>query len=265
MKPLFQLGIGSLRATVHAPPVLPIIGEAAPATPRHDVANGTVKARDLCHKEVGWYFWENGPVSESPEIAPVKPVIAAGAAKRANASVIGMMLAIFSTLAIVLTIVWLNPSPKSDGYRPTVDVAAISANASDVAGFTPVVPVLPEKWYANYGRWSGAGVDGVAFWDVGFVTSADSFIALKQSANANPSWVATQAQNAPVTGTRTIAGQEWQLRDKPKGDRSLVLEKDGTTVVLTGAADFKEFDTLAAAVTAAMASNPAPTATKGSK
>ncbi len=206
-----------------------------------------------------------GGVSESPQNTPVKPVIAAAAAKRANASMVGMLLAVLSTMAIVLTIVWLNPQRDADAYRQPVDVAGISADAADTAGFTPAAPKLPAGWYANYARWNAAGADGVAFWDVGFVTSANSFIALRQSADANPSWLAAQAEDAPVTGTRNIAGHNWQLRDKPKGDRSLVLTERGTTIILTGEAEFKEFDTLAAAATAATSAQatPSTTAAKG--
>lgn len=206
-----------------------------------------------------------GDVSESPQKAPVKPVITAGAAKRANASIIGMLLALLSTIAIVMTIVWLNPQQKADAYRQPIDVAAVSKNAAEVAGFTPAAPVLPSGWYANYARWNSAGNDGVAFWDVGFVTSADTFIAVKQSITANPTWISSQTQDAPVTGTRNIDGRTWELRDKPEGDRSLVLKSGAMVIILTGQADFKEFDLLAAASTHNLASSAMSTeaATKG--
>ncbi|WP_343319764.1 DUF4245 domain-containing protein [Arthrobacter sp. TMP15] len=188
-------------------------------------------------------------MSDSSPTPPVKPVLAAGAAKRANASVIGMLLAMLSTVAIVLTIVWLNPEPKAESFRTHIDVAAVANHAADTAGFTPVAPDLPEGWSANYARWNPAGADGVSFWDVGYVTPNDTFIALRQSNTANPTWTATQAQDAPVTGTRAIDGQDWELRDKPKSDRSLVLFSGATTIVLTGAADFKDFDVLATGAT----------------
>ncbi|UIK89309.1 DUF4245 domain-containing protein [Arthrobacter polaris] len=196
-------------------------------------------------------------MSESSPTPQIKPVIAAGAAKRANASVIGMLLAMFSTVAIVLVIVWLNPEPKADTYRSNIDVAAVASNAADTAGFNPVAPDLPAGWSANYARWNPPGADGVAFWDVGYVTANDTFIALRQSITANPTWTATQAQNAPVTGNRSIDGQEWELRDKPKGDRSLVLLSGTTTIILTGAADFKDFDVLAAGATKMLGSGTA--------
>ncbi|MEO8220938.1 MAG: DUF4245 domain-containing protein [Specibacter sp.] len=198
-------------------------------------------------------------MSDSSPTPPVKPVIAAGAAKRANASVIGMLLAMFSTVAIVVTIVWLNPQQKAETYRTPIDVAAIASHAADTAGFTPVAPALPDGWYANYARWNPPGADGVSFWDVGYVTSANTFIALRQSGTANPTWTADQAHDAPVTGNRTIDGHVWELRDKPKGDRSLVLASGATTIVLTGAADFKEFDVLATAATKLLDAGPAAT------
>lgn len=205
-------------------------------------------------------IWENGHVSETNPTPPVKPVIAAGAAKRANASVIGMLLAMLSTVAIVITIVWLNPEPKADTYRTEIDVVSVAGYAADTAGFHPVAPVLPEGWSANYARWNPPGADGVAFWDVGYVTANDTFIALRESITANPTWVAVQAQQAPVTGTRTIDGQDWELRDNPKGERSLVLTSGETTIVLTGAADFKDFDILAGGASRLLGENSTPTA-----
>ncbi|GAA4656932.1 DUF4245 domain-containing protein [Arthrobacter cryoconiti] len=202
-------------------------------------------------------------MSESPQNSPVKPVIAAGAAKRANASVIGMLLAMLSTVAIVMVVVLLNPQQKADSYRQVVDVAAISGHAADVAGFTPAAPVLPVGWSANYARWNGSGADGVAFWDVGFVTSANTFIAMRETITANPTWISNQAQNAPVTGTRNIAGLTWELRDKPKEDRSLILISGKTTIILTGTADFKEFDVLAAAASKKLGQDPTTSTTKG--
>lgn len=162
-----------------------------------------------------------------------------------------MFLAIFSTVAIVLVIVWLNPEPKPGAYRQNIDVAAVAENAADTAGFSPV-SVMPEGWSANYARWNPAGADGVAFWDVGYVTASNNFIALRQSVTANPTWVADQAQSAPVTGRRTVDGIDWELRDKPKGDRSLVLTRGDMTIVLTGEADFKDFDTLASGAAASL-------------
>src|SRR6478609_5999172 len=106
---------------------------------------------------------------------PVKPVIRAAAAKRANASVIGMIIALVLSIAAFLPVVLMNPAPKSDGYRPSIDVAGIAANAAGVAGFTPVAPQAGDGYRANYARWESGIATGVATWEVGYLTPKDSF------------------------------------------------------------------------------------------
>ncbi|WP_307281959.1 DUF4245 domain-containing protein [Arthrobacter sp. W4I7] len=199
--------------------------------------------------------------------APVKPVIPAAAAKRANASVIGMIIALAVSIAAFLPIVLMNPSPNSDGYRPDIDVSAAARNATDVAGFTPVAPDTGNAFRPNYARWeagTASGVpagtaSGVPAWEVGYITPKESFIGLVQTRNANPTWLLQQTRNAPVTGTRNAGGREWELRDTGKGEKSMVLEYRGTTVILSGAASLDEFATLADAVVKSLDSNPAVT------
>ncbi|MDQ6755137.1 MAG: DUF4245 domain-containing protein [Actinomycetota bacterium] len=177
----------------------------------------------------------------------VRPVIPAAAAKRANASVIGMLLALLVSLAVVLPVVLLNAHPKAESFRPPVDVAAAAAQARDTAGFTAAAALLPGGWSANYARWNSAGTDGVPFWEVGYVTPSQQFISLTQTAEANPTWLAQRTGDAPVTGDRAVGATDWELRDKPGADKSLILNYRGTTLILSGTADLKEFDVLAAA------------------
>jgi hypothetical protein len=99
----------------------------------------------------------------------------------------------------------------------------------------------------------------VPTWEVGYLTPKEAFIGLVQTRKANPTWLLQQSKNAPVTGTREAGGQEWELRDTGKGERSMVLNHRGTTVVLIGDAELDEFATLATAVVKSMDSNPAVT------
>lgn len=187
---------------------------------------------------------------------PVRPVIAAAAAKRANASVMGMIIALVVSIAAFLPIVLMNPSPKTDGYRPNINVSATAQNAAGVAGFTPVAADTGDTFHANYARWeSGAGT-GVPAWEVGYLTPKESFIALVQTRQANPTWILQQTKSAPVTGTRNAGGRDWELRDTGKGEKSMVLADRGTTVILSGSATLDEFSTLAAAVVKSLESNP---------
>ena len=194
-----------------------------------------------------------------PAVQPIKPVIPAAAAKRANASVIGMIIALVVSIAAFLPIVLMNPAPKSDGFRPNIDVSAVAGNAADVAGFTPVTPDTGDTFSPNYARWEAGTGTGVPTWEVGYLTPKEAFIGLVQTRKANPTWLLQQTKNAPVTGTRQAGGQEWELRDTGRGEKSMVLNHRGTTVVLSGEAQLDEFAVLAAAVVKSLDSKPAVT------
>ncbi len=190
---------------------------------------------------------------------PVKPVIPATAAKRANASVIGMIIALVLSIAAFLPVVLMNPQPKGEGFRPDIDVASVARNAADVAGFTPVAPDTGNAFRANYARWEAGTASGVPTWEVGYLTPKTSFIGLVQTTKANPTWLLQQTKNAPVTGTRNAGGKEWELRDTGKGEKSMILNYKGSTVILSGAAQLDEFAALAAAVVTSLDANPAVT------
>lgn len=199
---------------------------------------------------------EAGKAQDQP---PVKPVIRAAAAKRANASVIGMIVALVLSIAAFLPVVLMNPTPKSGGYRPDINVSAIVKNAEGVAGFTPVAPDTGDTFRPNYARWESGSGSGVATWEVGYLTPKESFIGLVQTRQSNPTWLQQQTKSAPVTGTRAAGGRDWQLRDTGKGEKSMVLDYRGTTVVLSGPAQLEEFSVLATAVVKSLESNPAAT------
>ncbi|MFF2030226.1 DUF4245 domain-containing protein [Arthrobacter sp. NPDC058192] len=194
---------------------------------------------------------------------PVKPVIAAAAAKRANASVMGMIIALVVSIAAFLPIVLMNPAPKTDGYRPNINVTAVAQNAAGVAGFTPVAADAGDTFRANYARWESGAGSGVPAWEVGYLTPKESFIGLVQTRQANPTWLLQQTKSAPVTGTRNAGGRDWELRDSGKGEKSMVLAERGTTVILSGSATLDEFSALAAAVVKSLESNPPAGAASG--
>lgn len=176
-----------------------------------------------------------------------RPVIAAAAAKRANASVLGMIIALLVSIAAFLPIVLMNPGPKTDGYRPDINVAEVAQNAAGVAGFSPVAPAV-DGFRANYARWESGAASGVPTWQVGYLTPKEAFIGLVQTRQSNPTWLLQQTNSARVTGTRSAGGVDWELRDTGSGEKSMVLVRGGTTVVLTGSAQLAEFSVLAAAV-----------------
>jgi hypothetical protein len=176
-----------------------------------------------------------------------------------------MIIALVVSIAAFLPIVLMNPAPKSDGFRPDINVSAVAGNAADVAGFTPVTPEVGDTFRPNYARWVAGTGTGVPTWEVGYLTPKEAFIGLVQTRKANPTWLLQQTKNAPVTGTRNAGGKEWELRDTGKGERSMVLAYRGTTVVLSGEAELDEFAVLAAAVVKSLESNLTVTVSRSAR
>ncbi|MCC9194190.1 DUF4245 domain-containing protein [Arthrobacter sp. zg-Y916] len=185
-------------------------------------------------------------MSEQQPENPVTPTLTAKQAKRANANVIGMLIATGITLAIVLIPVLLNPYQKPPVRD--VDVQAIAGEAAGDAGYDPLAPGLPEGWTANYARWDSGVNSGVPAWEVGYLTPDTEFIRLTQTAEANPTWISQTTRDSLVAGERTAGGAVWQLRDSANGEAHLVTEVEGMTVILSSEADLASVDVLAEAV-----------------
>lgn len=186
----------------------------------------------------------------------VTPVLTGKQAKRANATVIGMLIATGITVLLAVVPVLMNPSPTSTPRN--VDVQQIATQAEGDAGYAPLAPELPEGWSANYARWEATGSSGVPVWEVGYVTPGNDFIRLSETNAGNPTWIAQVSGESMVAGERTAGGKTWELRDSADGEASMVLEQPGLTVVLSGEADLAEFDVLAEAVVRDLAEAPAP-------
>ncbi|MFC7403082.1 DUF4245 domain-containing protein [Citricoccus sp. GCM10030269] len=182
-----------------------------------------------------------------PDLAP-KPRLTQQQAKRASQSAVAMVISVLATLAVALLVVWLNPASTEQTYGQDVDVVSTAEQASDTAGFTAAAPDVPEDWNANYARWNAAGTDQVEFWEAGYVTADEEFAGFKQTAQSNPTWLSQQTDNAPQTGTRAVDGTTWDLYEPANGDRHLVTDLDGVTVIISGSGDLASLDSLAAAV-----------------
>ncbi|WMY79612.1 DUF4245 domain-containing protein [Citricoccus sp. I39-566] len=187
--------------------------------------------------------------SADPAGSPApKPRLTQSQAKRAGQSSRAMVLSVLATLAIALVVVLLNPVNAERDYESTVDVAATAEQATATAGFTAVAPAVPEGWSANYARWNAAGTDQVEFWEAGYLTAEEDFAGFKQTAQSNPTWLSQQMDNAPATGTRSVDGTRWDLYEPADGDRHLVAEVGGTTVLVSGSGDLEDLDILASAI-----------------
>jgi len=185
-----------------------------------------------------------GPAAEQQ----VTPVLTPKQAKRANSTVVGMLIAIAATFGLVLPVLLFNPTHTAETYARDIDVRNVSSEAADIAGYVPLAPDLPAGWTSNFARWNSGGSDGVSFWEVGYLTPERQFIQLTQTASANPTWTAQRLEDTQVSGQRSIATVDWELLDSSSGDSFLSTETGEFTLILNGTADLAEFDVLGAAI-----------------
>ncbi|GAA3701532.1 hypothetical protein GCM10022377_13970 [Zhihengliuella alba] len=182
-----------------------------------------------------------------------KPILTKSQAKRANQSLKGMVISVLLTLAVVLPVLALNPFNQENNFRPDVDVTAVAAQVDGSAGFVPLDLELPDEWYSNFARWQGSQADGVDFWEVGYVRGEDGFVGLRQTADANPTWIAQHAGDVAPSGQREIAGVVWQeysYRDDDGVEHvTLVADLEDSTVMLYSDSGAELLETAATAVT----------------
>lgn len=174
------------------------------------------------------------------------------AARRANQTAFNLVLALIASLGIVLLLVVVVVRPEME--PKTVDFRAIGVEAQTAIGADLVIPELRAEWTANRAEIITNAADGVARWEIGFLTPGGEFIGFVQGIDANPSWVADQVRDAPVAGTERIAGVGWQIYDRRDVDDpgnveyALVTVSDASTIVLGGTASDDEFVELATAI-----------------
>ena len=175
---------------------------------------------------------------------PFKPVLTPSQAKRANQTLKGMIISVVLTVAVAVPVVLINPANKADTYRQPVEVSAVASQAAADAAFTPWAPVLPEGDYVNFARWITGNIDGIKYWEFGVVTDDAKFVWVRQSADANPSWLATVTDNAVPAGEHLVDGTAWELRKKDKTE-VLISTIGDSTVVLTSDSGIETLDSLA--------------------
>lgn len=174
------------------------------------------------------------------------------AARRANQTTFNLVLALIASLGIVLFLVVVVVRPEME--PKTVDYRQIGVEAQSGVDEPLAVPDLPAVWTANRAELVAAPADGVARWEIGFLTPGGEYIGLVQGIEANPSWVADQVRSAPAVGTDRIGGLAWQAYDRRDVDDpgnveyALVTTSGASTIVLGGTASDDEFAVLAAAI-----------------
>ncbi|MGJ9373652.1 DUF4245 domain-containing protein [Nesterenkonia sp. CF4.4] len=185
-----------------------------------------------------------------PEETPT-PQLTQSQAKRMRQPMIGVVITVAITMLAVFAVMGLRPE-RDVTFTPDVDVEEAAGWTSDVAGYTAIVPDVPEGWTANYARWENRAELGVTAWEVGYSVEEQSFLSFAQTDEPNPAWVNEMTRQIRPTGEETVGGLTFEVREDDEY-RYYVLEAeantvDGTAIVLGGEAPAEQFDYFAESV-----------------
>jgi hypothetical protein len=174
-------------------------------------------------------------------------------AHRSNQNTLNLVIALGASLLVVFLIVIVVVRPDQAGPPKTVDWTAVARDAQQSVSTPLLVPALPKTWSANRAEFVDAksASDGIASWQIGFITPGTQYIGLSQGISANPSWVATQLSDKTATGDENYGGVAWKVYDHRTADHpgnlayALVATIGESTIVLAGTGSDVEFETLA--------------------
>jgi Protein of unknown function (DUF4245) len=194
---------------------------------------------------------ELGRAETAQEIADRKAT--ASAAHRSNQTVLNLVIALGASLLVVFIIVVVVVRPDQSGPPKAVDWVSVAKDAQQAVSARLVVPTLPKTWSANRAELidTKSASDGIASWQIGFLTPSTQYIGLVQGITADASWVATQLQQKTATGDASFGALRWQIYDHRADDHpgnlayALVTTVGDSTVVLAGTGSDAEFRTLA--------------------
>jgi hypothetical protein len=208
---------------------------------------------------IGWerarrtYSRHNGGVSEpsppgstgvsSPQPGELRPTGRGNARLgRTIADMARSMVVVLIVVGAILLVTW-RPSPEEiRSVDPTEALIAARATAT----YPVVYPEgLPEGWTPTSARWSlpeDAAPDPA--WHVGFVTPADDYVQLGQSATTNPAYLAGITRGGSPVGEEESGWVRFESSG-PQPTRSLVQVVDGVTIVVSGIAPWESLNVLA--------------------
>lgn len=197
---------------------------------------------------------DDGGVSTSPPPDTVldedQPAPAPGR-RRGLESIRDMVLSMALVGAVVLAVFWMVAwqRPEVQGpIRPDVDVASVFEQFAVGEPFPVLQPTgLPTGWVANSAWFEPATATlDRAVLHVGYITPGGSYAEVLQSDGSSAQVTAEWVDDATKVGTRTIDGARWTVVESAEtGKQGLVLDHEGTTVVVTGKADLDELTELA--------------------
>jgi len=165
---------------------------------------------------------------------------------RAKQTVNNLVLALLASLGIVLVTVLAVPRDDSNRIQP-VDYQASVAAAEASSKLDILAPALPQDWWSNRATWHGKTIDGVSYFETGFVGPKNQYVLVTQAFAVNPTWVALASKEygpdsgAPATNERWM---KWFNSTEGANDPYFwTLEQQGNLISLRGSSveDLKLF------------------------
>ena len=155
------------------------------------------------------------------------------------------LIVVLAAVGVVLAITW---RPEPDPIK-RVDSAPLHALAAAQAGYRVLDPQTQlDGFVPTSVRWEATPESvGSPVWHVGGVYR-DEYLQITQSSTTEPGYLAEQTAGGSPIGTVDIDGASWEQRES-SSRRSLVLQRDGVTTVVSGTLGWEALDAVAAQVT----------------
>ncbi|MER6201716.1 DUF4245 domain-containing protein [Streptomyces sp. NPDC001586] len=155
------------------------------------------------------------------------------------------MVRSLSVIGIVVAGIYLFV-PHDDEADPThaVDYRVETITARRAAPYPVAAPVgLPEQWRATSVTYERKNSNA---WHLGFLDPERQYVAVEQSSDTSPKYLARVTQQATATGeTQQVGDTAWERWDGEKYD-ALVRREQGHVTVVTGTASFEQLGAMAA-------------------
>jgi hypothetical protein len=135
----------------------------------------------------------------------------AAAKRRARQTVTNLLLALGSSIGLVLVLIMIVPRDDTSLVKK-VDYVSVAKDAADSTARPVIVPSIETGWWCNSARWTANPGDGTsASWYAGFVGPKNQYIGITQTYDTNATWLAQQLSGLKNTGTMTTSGRNWQV------------------------------------------------------
>lgn len=163
-----------------------------------------------------------------------------------------MVRSLLVILVPLVLVTWFFSSNLKDYPVQSVDWRPVLTQARDQAAYPVLAPEnLPDTWVPTRVSWTpkGTGATGSLGndWMLGFLSPDTVYFGLRQSDADSPQVIADASRDAERDGSSTVGSQTWDRYVSPDGrTRSLVIQAQGVTTVVTADAPYPAIEAFAA-------------------